>query len=88
MTELAVRTIAALQDAGLVDEIDVLCEQVFRMPPDRLFDTELRDGTAWTLSYKPIVELLLIHVRETARSDRDLVERRHEILWAVTAAGF
>jgi hypothetical protein len=88
MTELAVRTIAALQDAGLVDEIDLLCEQVFRMPPDRLFDTEMTDGTAWTLSYKPMVELLLVHVRETARSDLTLSDRREEILWAVAAAGF
>jgi hypothetical protein len=88
MTELAVGTISALQDAGLVDEIDVLCERVFRLPPDRLFDTELSRDSAWTLSYKPMVELLLVHLRETARGDCSRDERREEIRWAIAVAGF
>jgi hypothetical protein len=88
MTELAVGTISALQDAGFVDEIDLLCERVFRLPPDRLFDSELTRACAWTLSYKPMVELLLIHVREIARGERSIDERRGEIRWAVGLAGF
>ena len=88
MTELAVGTISALQDSGFVDEIDLLCERVFRLPPDRLFDTELARGTAWTLAYKPMVELLLIHIRDAARSDVTPQQRRDEIRWAMDAAGF
>jgi hypothetical protein len=88
MTELAVGTISALQDGGFVDEIDLLCERVFRLAPDRLFDTELTRGTAWTLSYKPMVELLLIHVRDVARTDTPRDERREEIRWAMETAGF
>lgn len=88
MTELAVGTISALQDGGFVDEIDLLCERVFRLAPERLFDTELTRGSAWSLSYKPMVELLLIHLREVARGDTSRDERREEIRWTVAAAGF
>lgn len=88
MTELAVGTISALQDGGFADEIDLLCEHVFRLPPDRLFDTELTRGSAWSLSYKPMVELLLIHLREVARADTSRDERREEIRWTIAAAGF
>jgi hypothetical protein len=88
MTELAVGAISALQDAGLVDEIDLLCQRVFRLPPERLFDTAEADGTSWTLSYKPMVELLLLHLRDAARSEIPVPQRREEIRWALTAAGF
>jgi hypothetical protein len=88
MTELAVGTISALQDGGFADEIDLLCERVFRLAPDRLFDTEPARGNAWTLSYKPMVELLLVHLREIARSDVAVHERRDEIRWAIEMAGF
>jgi hypothetical protein len=88
MTELAVAAISALQDSGFVDEIDLLCERVFRLPPDRLFETDLAATASWTLSYKPMVELLLIHVRELARAGGAAEQRRDEIRWALTAGGF
>jgi hypothetical protein len=88
MTELAVGAISALQDAGFVDEIDLLCERVFRLAPDRLFESELITGRVWSLSYKPMVELLLLHVRDAARSEEPIENRRREIHWAVSAAGF
>ena len=88
MTELAVGAISALQDGGFVDEIDLLCERVFRLSPERLFDSEPARGNAWSLSYKPLVELLLVHVRETARLDISPDRRREEIRWALDAAGF
>jgi hypothetical protein len=88
MTELAVGTISALQDNGLVEEIDLLCERVFRLPPDRLFDTELAGDTSWLLAYKPMVELLLVHIREASKADLPTDARRDEIRWAVGAAGF
>jgi hypothetical protein len=88
MTELAVGAISALQDAGMVEEIDMLCERLFRLPPDRLFDSELTQGTGWSLAYKPMVELLLIHVREIGRAETAVEDRRAEIAWAVSMAGF
>jgi hypothetical protein len=87
MTDLAVSAISALQDAGFVQEIDVLCGRVFRLAPDRLFDSELSRGN-WILSYKPMVELLLLHLRDVARSERSREERVHEIGWALEMAGF
>jgi hypothetical protein len=88
MTELAVAAISALQDAGFVDEIDLLCERVFRMPPDRLFETEPLGGVSWSLAYKPMVELLLLHVRDAARAGSRQDTRRQEVRWAIFAAGF
>ncbi len=88
MTELAVGTIAALQDGGFVDEIDLLCERVFRLPPDRLFDTAACGQCSWSLAYKPMVELLLLHVRDAATREGPIDSRREVIRWAMTAAGF
>jgi hypothetical protein len=88
MTELAVATISALQDNGFVDEIDLLCERVFRLNPERLFETHLTFGAAWSLSYKPMVELLLLHLRDTARAEASIQARSEEMRWAITAAGF
>jgi hypothetical protein len=35
-----------------------------------------------------MVELLLIHVRETVRSEKPVEDRREEIRWAISVAGF
>lgn len=88
MTELAISTISALQDGGFVAEIDLLCERVFRRSPEYLFDTEHCPSNSWTLRYKPMVELLLLHVREAACADGSRDDRMEEIRWAITAAGF
>lgn len=88
MTELAVGAISALQDGGFVDEIDLLCERVFRLSPDLLFDTQQGGGDAWTLSYKPMVELALLHIRDIARSDSTHEQKQDSIRWALDAAGF
>jgi hypothetical protein len=66
----------------------VLCERVFRLDPDRLFDCDMSRGPAWMLSYKPMVELLLLHLREIAQSGHEREDRRSEIRWAVEMAGF
>lgn len=88
MTELAVGAISALQDGGFVDEIDLLCERVFRLSPDRLFDTEPGQDDAWTLSYKPMVELALLHIRDIARSECSYQDKQDGIRWVLVAAGF
>lgn len=88
MTELAVGAIAALQEGGFVEEIDLLCERVFRLPPDRLFDTEASGQCSWSLAYKPMVELLLLHVRDAAAREGPADARSEDIRWAIGAAGF
>ena len=88
VTELGRRAVAALEQAGLVDELAALRERVFSRPAPVLFATHLSPGGAWSLHYKPMVELLLIHVAETAESGRPADVRRAEIRWAMEAAGF
>jgi hypothetical protein len=85
MTELAVRAVTALQTAGFDAEVDRLCGRVFSQPPERLFET----GPGGTIQYRPVVELLLLHVRGLAESRaRPAAERRAEIAWAFDVAGF
>jgi hypothetical protein len=81
------QVLAALQHAELSEELCLLHERVFSLDPDVLFDTVLISNQSfWTL--KPMVELLLLHVRDTAMSTRSDRDRRNEIRWAIEAAGF
>lgn len=85
MTELAVGAVTALQTAGFEEEADRLCGRVFSQPPERLFET----GTGGTIQYRPVVELLLLHLRGLAESRaRPAAERRAEIVWAFEVAGY
>lgn len=85
MTELAVRAVTALQTAGFEEEVDRLCGRVFSQPAERLFET----GPGGAIQYRPVVELLLLHVRGLAESRaRPAAERRAEIAWAFDVAGF
>jgi hypothetical protein len=85
MTELAVRAVTALQAAGFDEELDWLCGRVFSQAPERLFEA----GPRGTVQYRPVVELLLLHVRGLAEScTRPEAERRAEIAWAFEVAGF
>lgn len=88
VTELGRRAVAALEEAGLVEELAALRRRVFSRPAPALFTTRLSPGGAWSLHYKPMVELLLVHIAETARSEGPVDERRAEIEWAIEAAGF
>jgi hypothetical protein len=88
VTELGRRAVAALEEAELVEELALLRQRVFSRPAPALFSTRLSPGGAWSLHYKPMVELLLIHVAETAAADRPAEARRAEIRWAMEAAGF
>jgi hypothetical protein len=88
VTELGRRAVIALEDAELADELAALRQRVFSRPAPVLFSTHCTPGGAWSLHYKPMIELLLIHVAETAESDRPLDVRRAEIRWAMEAAGF
>jgi hypothetical protein len=88
VTELGRRAVAALEEAGMVAELASLRRRVFSRPAPVLFTTRLSQGGAWSLHYKPMVELLLIHVAETARAKASIEQRREEIEWAMEAAGF
>ena len=78
---------AALQHADLSDELAQLHARVFSLDPEELFDTVLiANESVWTL--KPMVELVLLHVRDVAMSTRPVEERQHEIRWALEMAGF
>ena len=70
VTELGRRAVVALEEAGFVDELAALRQRVFSRPAPVLFSTHLSPGGAWSLHYKPMVELLLIHVAETAEAGR------------------
>jgi hypothetical protein len=88
VTELGRAVIIALQDAGLHDELALIRERVFSQPAPRLFSTHVTPGGAWSLRYKPMVELMLLHVRDAAASACSDEERQGEIRWAVEMAGF
>ena len=78
---------SAMQDAELTDELTLLHERVFSLDPEALFDTMLiSNESVWTL--KPMVELLLRHVRDIAMSSRPAKDRQAEIRWTIDAAGF
>lgn len=80
-------TVAALQDADLTDQIALLESRVFARPADELFDTT--DGTPGKpLCFKPMLELVLLHIRDSAASSKPTDERRREIGWSLDVAGF
>ena len=78
----------ALRAAGLTNEIDLLHSRVFARKAGELFDTTF-DRQQYSLKFKPMLELLLRHVREIAgQNDRPAEDRQREIHWAIDAAGY
>ena len=80
-------TVAALQDAELVEEIAMLESRVFARPAHELFDTSA-EARHLPVRFKPMLELVLLHIRESAASPRSADERRREIGWSLDVAGF
>lgn len=88
LSALSVTAMAALYEAGLVAEMSQLrCRVLGRGASGLLEDVEGPDGRL-VARYRPMVELVLLHVRETALSARSEQERRADILWALDMAGF
>jgi hypothetical protein len=84
---LADQVFSALQEAELPDELGLLHERVFSCEPDVLFDTTFdNDESVWT--FKPMVELLLLHIHRVAVSSMSATDRQSEIRWAIATAGF
>ena len=65
MRELAVSAFAALERAELTDVLDALHTRVFVRAPEELMDVELVDGV-WSWQFKPMIELMLRHISESA----------------------
>ena len=89
MEALASATMAALRDADLTEELGLLQNRVFALGSERLFETEQVGHDAWHWRFKPMVELLLLHVREVAGANcRSAADRRREIRWALEICGY
>lgn len=88
MEALVSAAIAALTEAEFTDELTLLQTRVFSCSPEILFQSRQTATDAWHWSFKPMVELLLRHLREVASAARSKEDRRHEILWAIQASGF
>ena len=88
LSSLAATTMAALYDAEMVVVMEVLRARVLNRGAARLFEQHREDDGRVRLQYKPMVELLLLHVHDMAVSDAPRDERESEILWALEAAGF
>jgi len=88
MQQLVVSTFAALERRGLTDLFDILHRRLFTHPPQDLMDVQSAgDVSEWR--FKPIIELLLRHITQTADDDSmSTVDRQAEIVWAIEMAGF
>ena len=87
LSALAVTTMAALYEAEFFDEMEQLRTRVLSRGA-LLFEHVLGDDAQYHLAFKPMAELLLVHVREIAVAPRSAEERRDDIRWAIEAAGF
>jgi hypothetical protein len=88
LSALAVSTLTALYDVGFVVEMELFRKRVLSRHSSLLFEQVCGPDGRRHLAYKPMVELLLLHVRGCASGEAPEGERRDEILWALEAAGF
>ena len=88
MQELVRGTFAALEAANLGELVGDLRERVFVRDAEELLETTMEQDVCH-YRFKPMVELLLLHVRElAANSKMPVYTRRGEIAAAVELAGF
>ncbi len=88
MHMLVLSAFAALEDAELTDLFDALQCRLFGRSPQELMDVEFVDD-AWEWRFKPMIELLLRHISQTAANAGIPTEdREDEIISAVEMAGF
>ena len=88
LSNLVADVVGALEAGGLSDQLDVLEARVLARGPEAIFDLEPRSDQR-TLSFKPMVELLLREVAYLARLDAlPTVERADQIRWTLDMAGF
>jgi hypothetical protein len=87
LSALAVTTMAALYEAEFFEEMEQVRSRVLSRGAS-LFEQMLGSDQRYHLVFKPMAELLLLHVRETAVAPRPADERREEIRWALETSGF
>jgi hypothetical protein len=88
MHELAVLAFAALEGGELDELSDSLQSRIFGRPTQDLLDVQLIDGV-WQWRFKPMVELLLRHIADTAgQTGVPAADRHAEIMQAVEMVGF
>jgi len=87
LSALAVTTMAALYEAEFFEEMEQVRGRVLSRGA-ALFEQLLGADGRYHLVFKPMAELVLLHVRETAVAPRPADERRDEIRWALDASGF
>jgi len=78
----------ALYEAGMIVVMEVVRARVLNRGADRLFEQVREDDGRWHLRYRPMAELLLLHITDLAQREGSREERECEILWALEAAGF
>ena len=88
MRELVRSTFAALDESSMPTIVNHLRDRVFTRHPDELLDATCEDGICrW--SFKPMVELMLRHIRDLAHDARvPDDERPLEIAATIELAGF
>jgi hypothetical protein len=82
MRELAVAAFSALEQADLTDILELLHTRVFGRPPAELMNVELVDGI-WVWKFKPMVELMLRHINDTAGDRGQPIDARRDDLRTV-----
>jgi hypothetical protein len=87
MRELAVAAFIALERADLTDILELLQTRVFDRPPSDLMDVELVDGI-WEWQFKPMVELVLRHISDTATAPQTIDARRDDLRVVLEMVGF
>jgi hypothetical protein len=88
LSTLAVAALTALYERGFLVEMELLRTRVLTRSSSMLFEQVRGADGQWHLAYKPMVELLLIHVRGCAYAEGPEDERREEITWALETTGF
>ena len=88
MHELALAAFSALEQGELTELFRVLQGRLFGRSPQDLMSVEFVND-AWEWRFKPMIELLLRHISQTAGNLQISPEdRENEIIQAVELAGF
>jgi hypothetical protein len=85
---LAVTAFAALEEAGLAAEAELVRARVFSRPPEHVLG-HVTVGAQTVWAFTPFVELLMLELHDVATADDESLDsRRQRVGWAVEMAGF
>jgi hypothetical protein len=87
MHELAISAFTAIEQVELTELLHAIHGRVLGRSPQDLLDVELIDNV-WEWRFKPMIELLLLHIVDVAGSrTMSMAERHNEIMSAVENSG-